>query len=67
MKTSIKLYDILEYEDERLLDHAQELVAGLDALLGPEDEQAEGEEEWEDEWEGLEDGEEDVDAVMEDG
>ncbi|KAK3725107.1 hypothetical protein LTR37_000618 [Vermiconidia calcicola] len=66
LKTSIKLYELLDYEDERLLAHAKELAAGLDAVLGPEDEQAEaGEDDFEDEWEGIEDDEE-VDEEMKD-
>ena len=66
LKTSIKLYELLDYEDERLLEHAKELVAGLDTVLGPEDEQAEGEEQYEDEWDGIEDADEEVDADMKD-
>ncbi|KAK3698476.1 hypothetical protein LTR37_016947 [Vermiconidia calcicola] len=66
LKTSIKLYELLDYEDERLLAHAKELAAGLDTVLGPEDEQAEaGEEDFEDEWDGIEDDEE-VDEEMKD-
>lgn len=54
--TAIKLYGLLEYEDTRLLDHAQELVAGLNSIVGPEDEQAEAGEDDYDEWDGIEDG-----------
>jgi hypothetical protein len=65
LKTAIKLYELLEYEDTRLFDHARELVAGLDGILGPEDEQAEaGEEEYE-EWGGIAD-EDDSDDEMKD-
>lgn len=42
LKTSMKLYELLDYEDERLFDHAKELVASLDTVLGPEDEHAGG-------------------------
>ncbi|KAK5123197.1 hypothetical protein LTR85_003396 [Meristemomyces frigidus] len=69
LKMALKLYDQLEYEDERLFEHAKELVAGLDTVLGPEEGNAEGGDgEWE-EWEGIdeEDGEqEDEDEEMKD-
>lgn len=60
LKTSLKLCKVLEYEDERLMQHAEELVTSLDGILGPEVVLKEGEEadvddEWEDEWEGIED------------
>jgi predicted Zn-dependent protease len=59
LKTSMKLYELLDYEDERLYKHAQELVAALNTVLGPEDEQADGvEEEYGDEWDGIEDDDE---------
>lgn len=53
LKMSLRLYDQLDYEDNRLRDHAKELVTGLDAILGPETK--EEEEQWEDEWDGIED------------
>lgn len=56
LKTSVKLYELLEYEDDRLYAHAKELVTELDAVLGPEDENAADEE---DEWEGIESSDED--------
>lgn len=60
LKMSAKLYEQQQYEDDRLFEHARELVAGLDTVLGPEDEQAEGGvEDDEDEWEGIEDDDED--------
>lgn len=67
LNTSMKLYELLDYEDERLFQHAQELVTELDTVLGPEDEQAgEGDEaDWEDEWDGIEDDAE-VDEDMND-
>jgi hypothetical protein len=68
LKTSIKLYELLDYEDERLHQHAQELVAGLDTVLGPEDEQAEGggdDDYYYEEWEGIEDAEENKEVDME--
>ena len=59
LKTSMKLYELLEYEDERLYEHAKELVAALDTVLGPEDEQADGgEDEYGEEWDGIEDDDE---------
>lgn len=60
LKTALKLYKLVEYEDERLKQHAEELVAALDNMLGPEKEGEEMDDEWEDEWEGIE--EEDDDA-----
>ena len=67
LKTSMKLYELLDYEDERLFEHAKELVTSLDMVLGPEDEQAEeGAEDDEDEWEGIEDDEEEIDEEMKD-
>lgn len=55
LKMALKLYRQLDYEDERLIQHANELVAGLHTVLGPEDEDAEGgDDDWE-EWEGIED------------
>ncbi|KAJ5089494.1 hypothetical protein N7532_008178 [Penicillium argentinense] len=53
LKQSLKLYGLLEYEDERLRDHALELVQGMNQEIGEdldEDSEAEGEgEDWEDE------------------
>ena len=48
--SSLKLYQMLDYEDERLRDHAKELVDVLNNTLGPppEDEEAE-DDDWEDE------------------
>ncbi|KAF2209285.1 hypothetical protein CERZMDRAFT_47269 [Cercospora zeae-maydis SCOH1-5] len=72
LKTSLKLYNEQEYEDNRLFDHAQELVRELDTILGPEDEDAEANAD-ESEWEGIGEGEdedadedEDEDEQMED-
>jgi predicted Zn-dependent protease len=63
LKTSLKLYKQQDYEDDRLFDHATELVASLDTVLGPEEAQAEdgAEPEWEDEWDGIEDDAEESD------
>ncbi|KAI9767267.1 MAG: hypothetical protein M1840_005867 [Geoglossum simile] len=65
LQNSLKLYQLLEWEDERLRDHAQELVESLNAELGGADEEggegsaAEGtdeDDEWEDEDGDLEMG-----------
>ena len=53
LKQSLKLYELLQYEDERLHDHALELVQGMVGEIGEDDEseaEAEGDgEDWEDE------------------
>ncbi|KAK5019993.1 hypothetical protein LTR16_001738 [Cryomyces antarcticus] len=50
LQNSLRLYQMLEYEDERLRDHALELVAGLNQILG--EPAADGEEDAdEDGWE----------------
>lgn len=49
LKQSLKLYEKLEYEDERLRDHALELVQGMIQEIGEDmddDSEAEGEGEW---------------------
>lgn len=62
---TLKLYRVLEYEDERLKEHTDELVAGLNDLLGPPPEEGKEDEE-EDEWDGIDDGEDDDDEDGED-
>lgn len=58
LRNCLKLYGLLDYEDERLRDHANELVQGLDQELG-DAEIEEEDEEWIDE-EDIEDtGDED--------
>lgn len=52
---TLRLYDLQDYEDDRLKDHTTELVNGLNDVLGPVPEGAEAEEE-EEEW--LDDGDE---------
>lgn len=52
---TLKLYQMLEYEDERLKEHTLELVAGLNDVLGPPPE--DGKEDEEEEWDGIEDDE----------
>lgn len=65
LKTSLKLYSQQGYEDDRLFDHAKELVEELDTVLGPEDEQAGDGADEESEWEGIEDNDAE-DEEMED-
>ena len=58
--TTLKLYRLLEYEDERLKAHTEELVAGLNGVLGPPPEEGKEDDE-EDEWEGIgSDGDDDA-------
>lgn len=59
LQQSLKLYVMMDYEDNRLREHAEELVAELNGKLGPP---KEGEEEDEDDWEDAED--EDRDEEM---
>lgn len=55
---SLKLYEMLDYEDERLREHAIELIEGLDKELGP---RVEGElDAGEDDEDGWEDDEDDA-------
>jgi len=65
LKSSLKVYEILEYEDERLRDHAMELVEALNKELGIEEE-GDGEAGWQDE---SDEGEaaEDLEATDGDG
>lgn len=54
LKQSLNLYDLLQYEDDRLRDHALELVQNMNQEIGEDmdDSEAEGEdegEEWDDE------------------
>jgi tetratricopeptide (TPR) repeat protein len=53
LENCLRLYTLFEYEDERLKEHADEILKELNDTLGP----STGEEEWEDA--GEEDGEED--------
>lgn len=57
LQNSLKLYEMLNYEDDRLKDHALELVYGLDAELGASAEGEEGDESGDEDWEDeVEDG-----------
>ena len=68
LRNSLKLYELLDYEDERLKDHAVELVTALNQELGAEDEGDEGEE-WQDESDESDESEtgEDLEATDGDG
>ena len=72
LRQSLKLFDAVEYEDERLAEHAKELVRELDGELGPdepgeEDEDGDGDEQWESEsGDDVEAGAEDGDQEMRD-
>jgi hypothetical protein len=59
LRNCLKLYQLLEYEDERLRDHAVELVQGLDGQLGDEEI-----EEDEDDWIDQSGAESDADHEM---
>lgn len=63
LKQSLKLYDLLAYEDEPLQAHALELIQGMVAEIGEDvDSEAEGEDEgedWEEEIEADSDDDED--------
>lgn len=67
LNMALRLYKQQDYEDERLFDHAEELVDELHGILGPEVKDAEGGEEHWDEWKvvdgdsGDEDEDEDAD------
>ncbi|EXJ85073.1 hypothetical protein A1O3_05748 [Capronia epimyces CBS 606.96] len=62
LDTCLRLYRVQEYEDERLRDHALELVQQLNKVLGVEDQMDDDDAAWEDE-EDEED--EDVDEDFE--
>ena len=66
LRRSLRLYVMVEYEDERLKGHAVELVEEIDGLVGVDDEEEEEEEE---EWNGFGDGSEakDEDEEMDEG
>lgn len=64
LRQSLKLYDILDYEDDRLKEHASELIQELDKILG-EGEDGDKDNEG-DEWESDGSNEEDEDDDMKD-
>ncbi|KAF2637947.1 TPR-like protein [Massarina eburnea CBS 473.64] len=60
LENCVKLYTVLEWEDERLKDHAEELLKELNGILGPSTGE-EDEEGWEDAGEDEDEDEEDED------
>lgn len=50
---TLKLYRLLEYEDERLKTHTEELIEGLNEVLGPPPEDGKEDEDDDDEWDGI--------------
>ena len=65
LKNSLRLYKTQEYEDERLHEHAVELVGILDKQLGIEEEEGD-EDEWQDESGEEEEDSLDIEAADED-
>lgn len=63
LRQSLKLYDMLDYEDDRLKEHAGELIEELDKLLGEDEE---GDQDEGDGWESEGSVEEDEDNDMKD-
>lgn len=54
LKNCLKLYELFNYEDDRMRDHALEIVESIDRVLGPTEEgkdpvESDDEGEWEDE------------------
>lgn len=67
LKQSLKLYELLEYEDVRLRDHAQELVQGMNQEIGEDlDDDDDSEGEGEGEWDGEIEADSDDDHEMAD-
>jgi tetratricopeptide (TPR) repeat protein len=62
LENCLKIYGVLEYEDEPLKEHADELLKDLNGTLGPST--GEEDEEWDD-TDGEEDEDEEEDADME--
>jgi len=58
---TLRLYRVLEYEDERLKQHTEELVEAQCQVLGPPPEEGK-EDEDEDEWDGIDEDDEVADA-----
>ncbi|KAL6706784.1 hypothetical protein ACN47E_005120 [Coniothyrium glycines] len=48
LENCLKLYNLLEYEDERLKEHAEEILKDLNDVLGPVVEGEDEDEDWED-------------------
>ena len=68
LRQSLALYQMVEYEDERLKEHAVELVREIDGIIG-DDEEGEDEAGEDEEWNGFgeDSGEEEEDEEMGDG
>ena len=65
LESCLRLYRMLDYEDERLKDHAHELVDGLKKELGVEGEMEEGGEDgWEDVNEDADEEDEDIELEI---
>jgi tetratricopeptide (TPR) repeat protein len=62
LENCLKLYALFEYEDERLKEHAEEILGELNGVLGPST--GEEDEEWEDDGEDDEAEEDDDDEEM---
>lgn len=58
----LRLYRVQGYEDDRLRDHATELVRGLNEALGVEDQMDDDDDAWEDEDEQDDDEDDDVEV-----
>lgn len=71
LRQSLKLYELLDYEDERLRDHARELVGEIEAVVGERGVgEGEGDGGGEEEWNGFGGGseeEEEEDETMDEG
>jgi tetratricopeptide (TPR) repeat protein len=63
LQNSMKVYQSLDYEDDRLRQHAIELIEELDRVLGPSPEQ-DDEDDDEAEWEDASEEEQEADTVM---
>lgn len=70
LRQSLKLYELIEYEDERLRDHAVELVREIDAVIGENGADGALDEEEDEEWSRFEEDdieEEEEEEEMDEG
>lgn len=70
LRQSLKLYELIEYEDERLRDHAVELVREIDAVIGENGADGALDEEEDEEWNGFDEDdseEEEEEEEMDEG
>jgi hypothetical protein len=65
LENCLKLYTMLEWEDERLKDHTDEILKELNDVLGPST--GEEDEDWEDADEEMDDDDDDDDNEKMDG